>query len=147
MSDIYFINNIDSTGNFDVVLDGNPQMVSGNQLLANIVETVMLTNVQTSLLSNGFGGDATNLIGKSYNPNDLASISAMMKVSLDKTKKIIIDDQNESLDFIPATEKLFSLDLVDITKIADRIMVTIKVVPQEMEPRFAPAGPTITLPL
>ena len=130
--DINFTNRIDSEG-FRTEIGVDPTMASGNKLLANIFEITFLTNINESLLANGYGGNGINTLGVTINNNDIQSISAMIKIAIDNTVAVMIPDQSQYGDLIDPTERIVSADIKSIEKISENVSVDINIVPEQYE--------------
>ena len=130
--DIQFKNNITSQ-DFSVSIGIDPVRVSGNRLLANIFEITFLTNINEALLSNGFGGNGINTVGIGYDTNDLQSLSALIKISIDNTVAVMLPDQAQYGNLIDPTEKLVSANIESVTKEEDRVFVRIRIVPEQYD--------------
>lgn len=139
--------NVSADGDFYISLPDNPNGVTGNRLLANIFEVCLLTNVENSLLSNGFGGNGTSMMALNYDPNDLQSIAAMLQVVLDYTVATIKADQNSFGQSLPKEERIDSASLVNVSKDGENVAIQIKVVPEVYEAQFLGTGIIVSLPL
>lgn len=144
--DIQYLN-VSSNGNFDISIPDNPNGVTGNRLLANIFEVCLLTNVENSLLSNGFGGNGTAFMSMNFDPNDVQSIAGMMQVALDYTVTTIKNDQNSFGQTLPLEERIDSASIVNIEKDGENVMVQIKIIPEVFEPQYLGTGIIVSLPL
>lgn len=144
--DINFTNIRTGDGDFFVRIDDIPTIAVGNKVLANIFEITFMTNTNDSLMSYGYGGDGVGTVSNSYDPNDLQSIAAAIKVACDNTVDAMKVDQAYDSN-TPATEKIVSARVVNVTKNSDAVLVSIDIIPEEYD--GGPVGQPIilTLPL
>ena len=126
--DINFINKKTVDG-FLIEIGSNPSSATGNRLMANIFEITYATSINSSLLSNGYGGDGNNLMS-SVNREDFESASAVAKIASDNTVAAMKADQDKYGELIPDTEKIKRADIKDINQVGDRVFVTINLVPE-----------------
>lgn len=131
--DINFTNILDSPEGFEISMGQNPLAATGNKLLANIFEVTFMTNISQSLLSNGYGGDGVETISMAFNPNDIESMSALIKIAVDNTVSVMKNDQDQYGTKIPATERIVSAEIIKVEKVSDRVYATIKITPEEYE--------------
>lgn len=134
MPDINFKRRFDKSGN--VVYSTGYQQATGNKLLVNIFEKTFLSNIKLNdIFGDVYGGNATNFVGRSYNPDDINSVSALVSVAVDKTVESMLSDPEAANK--PNTEKLDFADIssINITQ-EGNIAVEISVVPVEKEPVF-----------
>jgi intracellular sulfur oxidation DsrE/DsrF family protein len=144
--DINFNNILTVDGDFLIRIDDIPIKVEGNRALANIFEITFLTNVNDSLMSYGYGGDGVGTVSKSYDPNDLQSIAAAIKVACDNTVTAMQIDQSFDTSIV-ATEKIVSARVMTVTKTSDRVSVSIDIIPEEYDSGTAQQPIVLTLPL
>lgn len=143
--DINYNNVVDQNG-FSVRIDDIPTSVSGNKSLANIFEITFLTNMNDALMSYGYAGDGSGTISRSYDPNDLQSIAAAVKVASDNTVSVMqIDQASDST--IPATEKIVAAKVINVNKTVDTVYVSINITPEEYDNGVTQAPIILTLPL
>lgn len=131
MSDINFSRKFDSSGN--VVYSIGNQAATGNKLMANVFEKTFLSNIKfNDIFGKPYGGNALDFIGRTYNPDDIDTLIAMVAISIDQTVKAMTSDVNNN--YRPNTEKLQSASLVsvDVTK-ESAAAVRIKLVPIEKQ--------------
>lgn len=145
LMDINFTN-VKINGDFSVRIDDIPTAVSGNRALANIFEVTFLTNLNDSLLSYNYGGDGVGVVSKSYDPNDLQSIAAAVKVACDSTVLVMQADQTADQS-IPPTEKIVSAKVITVNKTADSVYVSIDIIPEEYDAGPVKKAIVLTLPL
>lgn len=143
--DIHFTNIIND-GGFEVNIDDMPPIAKGNQLIANMFEVTFLTNLNTSLMSFGYGGNGVDIISRSYDPNDTQSIAAAVKVACDNTVIVMQADQYAD-PAIPSTEKIVSAKVVSINKDRDRVSVSINIVPEQMDNGASSGALNLVIPL
>jgi hypothetical protein len=131
MPDINFGRSFDRSGNV-VYFIGN-QSATGNKSMANVFEKTFLSNIKfNDIFGNPYGGNALDFIGRSYNPEDVNTLIAMVSLSVDQTSKAMNSDPQNI--YRPNTEKLKSAYLVsvDVTK-ESSIAVRIKLIPIEKQ--------------
>ena len=138
--------NVKANGYFDINIDPMAQGVIGNRLLANIFEMTFLTNINDSLMSFGYGGGGTSYVKISYDPNDLQSIAAAMKVACDTTVMMMKSDQ-DAYPSIPVNERILSASVVSVDKVVDTTYVTLSITPEESDQNPDPNALILTLPL
>ena len=143
--DINF-DNVRVGGEFSIKIDDIPIAATGNKLLANIFEITFLTNLNDSLMSYGHGGDGVGTVSKSYDPNDLQSIAAAVKVARDNTVTAMQIDQSFDPS-IPATEKIVSAKVISVKKSGDMTTVAIDILPEEFDSGPVQQPVILTLPL
>lgn len=143
--DINF-DNITINGEYSVSIGSNPAIAQGNRLVANIFEITLMTNINDSLLSNGYGGNGVVAIKTGFDPNDLQSIASMVKVACDNAVMMMKADQT-NITNIPKIEKISSAYVIEVNKIRDKVAICINIIPEEYEPQYIEPGLRLTLPL
>ena len=144
--DINFTNIKTGDGDFFVRIDDIPTIATGNKVLANIFEITFMTNTNDSLMSYGYGGDGIGTVSNSYDPNDLQSIAAAIKVACDNTVDAMKIDQSYDPN-IPPTEKIVSARVINVTKNSDAVLVSMDIVPEEYDGGTIARPIILTLPL
>jgi len=129
MSDINFARRFDVNGSVEYFIAG--QAATGNKLLANIFEKTFLTNVRLNdVFGDISGGNAIDFVGRSFNPDDVGTVAALVAEAVDETVKSIQNDPASATR--PASERLESADIIEIeSTIENNIAVRIQVVPEE----------------
>jgi len=89
------------------------KMVSGMDLLVQIVVLNLLTNPETDLLDPNDGGGLRELIGTNYDPDDLSELYTDISRRIAKTQSEIISRQIE-VD-TPTEERLRQIEIVSLT--------------------------------
>jgi len=131
MPDLNFSRKFDSSGN--VVYSIGDQKAVGNKSMANVFEKTFLSNIKFNDISGiPYGGNALDFIGRTYNPDDVDTLIAMVAMSIDQTVKAMTSDPQNI--YRPNTEKLQSAHLVsvDITK-ESSAAIRIKLIPIEKQ--------------
>jgi len=151
MADINFVNDSGDAG-YSVVIGRNPRAATGNKLIANIFQITLMTNINDSLLSGGYGGNGLQTMragiteNTSTNTADLSFISTLVKIAVDDTVRQMLCDQTALGNAIPPEERIASASLDSLVKDQDRVSAVIRVVPETFQ-EVSPELLTVTLPL
>jgi hypothetical protein len=129
---------IDKTGiAFDI--PDNFGVSKGNKALSNRFIITLLTDPGSSFISGGYGGDLVNNI-VSAGAVDSGVLAASVKLSCDTTVRNMKIEQGD----LDPTEKIVSASVIAVNKIADKVYITIDIVPVQ---RDGLENPRIILPL
>ena len=128
--DIDFIN--DTTSGFDVLFQSHPQAATGNKLLANRFEILLLTSIKYFSTYNGYetdgsGGDLYGIITKSRSRIENTDVlAASINIAIDKT---VEDLKRTTPSTAPDTEKISSANIKEFDIHGDFVTLSIDVIP------------------
>lgn len=134
MPDLKILIRDTETGRLSLGLSRPPQLVTGIDLLVQIVATLFLLNGGRSIASPGRAGGLRALLGSNINPNDPSELFADVQLIVSRVEQTIKEEQVQTRR--PPSERLQALQLIDIVPdddIGTSIEVIVTVVNEEQQ--------------
>lgn len=131
MAELKVFNRDPLTGRLTPGVSRPPQTVEGIDLLVQIVALLMLNNGNRSIFSPGRAGGLRSFIGVNYDPQDPSELFADIRLITSQVEQIIKQEQEATSR--PPSERLLSLQLVDIVPDDERpeIEIIVQVINEE----------------
>lgn len=137
MPDIKVLYRDDATGALSVGMARPPESISGIDLLVQNVTLLFLNNGGRSIFQPGRVGGLRDLIGINVDPDDPSELFADIQLMASRIEQTIKQEQTQANR--PASERLQSLQLVDIVPSDDNTSVEIIVAVVNEEQQVAQA--------
>lgn len=121
MPDIKILNRDENTGKLTVGMSRPPETVSGIDLLVQNVALLFLNNGGRSIFRPGRIGGLREFIGYNYDLEDPAELLADLRLMTSRIEQTIKEEQVATAR--PPSERLLSLQLIDIIPDEDQFAV------------------------
>ena len=133
MSDLKILYADPSTGRLVPRLQSPPELISGIDLLVQIVVLLYLTNGGRSIVSPGRVGGLREFIGANIDPDDPSELFADIQVMTSQIEQRIKEEQIQTNR--PPAERLVAIQLIDIVPDDDQpeIEIIVFVVNEEQQ--------------
>ena len=144
MKTIGYVSNF--TNGFSIEIGPNPNIVNGNRFLVNLFEVLLLSSIQSFVYDGTIVevtnvGDLENMVCDDNIAFNKEALTMSVINAINRTVLSLKASENEKT---PNTERIKSASLTDITTNEDRLSVSIKILPVEVEKGF---NPTYNLPI
>lgn len=126
-----------TTGRLTLGLSSPPEEIEGIDLLVQNIALLFLTNGGRSIVYPDRLGGLRQFIGASFDPNDPSELFADIQVMTDQIEQRIKEEQVRT--FRPPSERLLSLQLIDIVPDGENPEIDIVVVVTNEEQQTAQA--------
>jgi hypothetical protein len=127
----------ENTGRLRLGLPSPPETVEGIDLLVQLVAFLFLNNGGRSIFQPGRSGGLRRYIGLNFDPEDPSELFADFRLMTTRIEQIIKEEQ--VVIRRPASERLLSLQLIDIVPDEDQaeIEIIVQVVNEEQQQQQA----------
>lgn len=114
-----------ATGNLTIGIPRPPVLISGIDLLVQIVALLFLNNGGRSIVSPGRAGGMRALMGSNIDPNDPSELFADVRLMTSQVEQLVKEEQVKTKR--PPSERLQALRLIDIIPNLDSLAIQVVV--------------------
>jgi hypothetical protein len=129
---------VDMEYGFTIYMGISPSLISGNKLLMNLFETILLSNIKEYVIDDKVvvdenAGNLESTIFDNTIISDNNMLSSAIITTINKTVEILKSSEKQNT---PDTEKIVTANLIDLYKELDIVYAKIEIIPKEYELNF-----------